>query len=462
MSDLVGALSTANRDRLLTRLAELRDIDRLMREPGQVRPPDPAPALSTAPIRAPAASAKAARGCAPKRIINPVSRQIRCVTKEPEDLMNASKIPAAALAVLVLALNGCASAGKPAAPVSAGSTEAAYGSARALIRALEAHGAPCNRVHVLSAPSQQGAATLADCSGKSDGDTSISTFTGHADAVAFAARMIAADPKDDTEVVGPNWVVNTSPAYAPSVQSAIGGQILTSKNAPAVPATSAPPARTPPATPGPSRPTRVRFIVTGSAPDGVDITYGSDSDNRSPRGGLGIDGSGTAVPWRGSVPFDGSAEYYSISAQLNGSGDIRCKIVVTGPGDAPLTVSHGHSSGSYNICRAQAARQTRPGCTGRTRPEPAAGGDPISRGRARGTMAPCLAFVRAVSAAAPPAATAAHARLQPSQRALSAAATAERHPRSRSKQSTASSSCAITSRCRNGWRPAGRTAKTTR
>jgi hypothetical protein len=44
-----------------------------------------------------------------------------------------------------------------------------------------------------------------------------------------------------------------------------------------------------------------------------------------------------------SVPFDGQAEFYHLSAQLQGAGSIKCKIVVTGPGDAPLT-KHPRSS----------------------------------------------------------------------------------------------------------------------
>jgi hypothetical protein len=270
--------------------------------------------------------------------------------------MKASKIRPAALAVVIMAfaLSGCASHAKASGPARAVSSGATYGSGRALIRVLAADGAPCKRVHVLSAPSQPGMTTLADCSGKSDGDTSVSTFASHADAITFASRMIAMQPGTSAEVVGPNWVVNTVPAYASWVRSAIGGQVFTSRNRPAVQATAAP-VQTAPATPTQASPARVRFIVTGTAPDGADITYGSDADSRTPPGDLGILGTGTAIPWHGSVPFDGSATFYSLSAQLQGSGDIHCKIVVTRPGYVPLTVSHGHASGGYNICRAQAA-----------------------------------------------------------------------------------------------------------
>lgn len=98
----------------------------------------------------------------------------------------------------------------------------------------------------------------------------------------------------------------------------------------------------------PAAPTKVEFIVSGTAPDGIDITYGPDGSQLS--GPSTLDGTATM-----SVPFDGSANYYAIDAQLQGDGSITCKIVVTGPGDSPLTVSSGAASGSYNICSAQAA-----------------------------------------------------------------------------------------------------------
>jgi len=82
--------------------------------------------------------------------------------------------------------------------------------------------------------------------------------------------------------------------------------------------------------------TTVVFTVTGSAPNGVDITYGDDSSNYE----------GT-LPLRVSLPVDDNALYYSVNAQLNGSGSITCKVVI---GDA---VEVGHAVGGYNICSAQ-------------------------------------------------------------------------------------------------------------
>lgn len=140
---------------------------------------------------------------------------------------------------------------------------------------------------------------------------------------------------------------------------------LSAGKTPAAPGSTAVRTTTPAATPAaaqpattsapPHSPTRVRFVVTGTAPGGADITYGSDSDNRNAPGTLGPLGSGAAVPWHGSVPFDGSAQYYAVNAQLESGGDITCKIVVTGPGDVPLTVATGHASGDAAICSAQAA-----------------------------------------------------------------------------------------------------------
>jgi hypothetical protein len=101
------------------------------------------------------------------------------------------------------------------------------------------------------------------------------------------------------------------------------------------------------ASPTPAAATRVEFVVTGSAPDGIDITYGPSGSNF---GGPSVL-NGTA---RMSVPFRADDNFYALSAQLQGAGSIRCKIVVTGPGDDPLTVSHGAASGGYNICSAQA------------------------------------------------------------------------------------------------------------
>ncbi|WP_246561982.1 hypothetical protein [Streptomyces roseirectus] len=88
----------------------------------------------------------------------------------------------------------------------------------------------------------------------------------------------------------------------------------------------------------------VTFKVWGTAPAGalgpLDITYGSDSDNRQ---GRFRNGEFTAT-----LPFDGDALYYTVTAQLQGAGDIDCSVTVDGH------TEKAHASGGYNICHAQA------------------------------------------------------------------------------------------------------------
>lgn len=103
-----------------------------------------------------------------------------------------------------------------------------------------------------------------------------------------------------------------------------------------------------PADTAPPTPTKVEFVVSGTAPDGIDITYGPSGSNFA--GPSTLDGTVTE-----SVPFDGQASFYHLNAQLQGAGSVTCKIVVTGPGDNPTTVSSGGASGGFNICSAQAA-----------------------------------------------------------------------------------------------------------
>ncbi|WP_329215322.1 hypothetical protein OG352_06600 [Streptomyces sp. NBC_01485] len=88
----------------------------------------------------------------------------------------------------------------------------------------------------------------------------------------------------------------------------------------------------------------VTFKVWGTAPagalGGLDITYGSDSDNRK---GAFKNGTFTAT-----LPLDDEALFYTVTAQLQGSGDINCSVTVDGH------TEKGHASGGYNLCNAQA------------------------------------------------------------------------------------------------------------
>ncbi|MEU1044000.1 hypothetical protein ABZ400_02435 [Streptomyces sp. NPDC005897] len=81
----------------------------------------------------------------------------------------------------------------------------------------------------------------------------------------------------------------------------------------------------------------VVFKVWGSAPSGVDINYGSDTDSRSGKG----------LPFEKTLKLDDEALYYTVNAQLMGGGDVNCSVTVNGE------TKKGHASGDYNICTAQ-------------------------------------------------------------------------------------------------------------
>jgi hypothetical protein len=82
---------------------------------------------------------------------------------------------------------------------------------------------------------------------------------------------------------------------------------------------------------------KVVFKVWGSASAGVDITYGSDTDNLQGRG----------LPMTKTLTLKDDAMYYDVTAQLQGGGDIHCSVTVDGQ------TKTGHAAGGYNICSAQ-------------------------------------------------------------------------------------------------------------
>jgi hypothetical protein len=77
--------------------------------------------------------------------------------------------------------------------------------------------------------------------------------------------------------------------------------------------------------------------VWGSAPAGVDITYGSDGTNLQGRG----------LPMEKTLTVDSDALYYQVTAQLQGGGNIHCSITIDG------RTKSGQAQGGYNICSAQ-------------------------------------------------------------------------------------------------------------
>ncbi|MFI9648288.1 hypothetical protein ACIHAA_18575 [Streptomyces sp. NPDC052040] len=81
------------------------------------------------------------------------------------------------------------------------------------------------------------------------------------------------------------------------------------------------------------------FKIWGTAPGGVDITYGSDSDSRQ-----GHFANGT---FEATLPVKKDAMYFDVMGQLSGGGDINCSVTIDG------RTKKGHASGGYNICDAQ-------------------------------------------------------------------------------------------------------------
>ncbi|MFG2776648.1 hypothetical protein ACGFY7_02165 [Streptomyces prunicolor] len=77
--------------------------------------------------------------------------------------------------------------------------------------------------------------------------------------------------------------------------------------------------------------------VWGSAPSGVDITYGSDGTNLQGKG----------LPMSKTMTVNSDALYYQVTAQLQGGGDIHCSITIDGK------TKSGQAQGGYNICSAQ-------------------------------------------------------------------------------------------------------------
>ncbi len=138
----------------------------------------------------------------------------------------------AALILIIAVISVATNSIKPAAAPSTTPTPTAvsYPTVTSLLAAMAAHGATCSAVSIKTGSTVNGAlSTFAECSGVSSGDTAIVMFTDHADAVAYANSMISLnEPLGPTaQVVGPDWTVNTVPAFAAKVVKAIGGQLIT-------------------------------------------------------------------------------------------------------------------------------------------------------------------------------------------------------------------------------------------
>lgn len=144
-------------------------------------------------------------------------------------------LPALLLVIgLGIGLSSLGGGGKPsrASSRSSGSTApkvARYSDVESLLAAMAVKGAVCTGVSFVSHGTVPGSINpYAECSGSSNGDTSMSLFTSHAAALDYAKTQLGVGKSLNSataEVVGPNWVGNTVPSFAAKVQRAVGGQI---------------------------------------------------------------------------------------------------------------------------------------------------------------------------------------------------------------------------------------------
>jgi hypothetical protein len=198
----------------------------------------------------------------------------------------------AALILLIVIVNVAAGKSTPTATPTTSTpatpstpTAQSYSNVQSLLAAMTAHGAPCSAVSIKTGSTVGGAlSTFAECSGASSGDTAIVMFTDHPDALAYATSMVTNPITPTAAVVGPDWAVNTSPAFAAKVIKAVGGQLITTPAASA-PVTSAPAAApsastpatstsTPASTPASSAPTATAPAMSAADQQAVEAAQG--------------------------------------------------------------------------------------------------------------------------------------------------------------------------------------------
>lgn len=89
----------------------------------------------------------------------------------------------------------------------------------------------------------------------------------------------------------------------------------------------------------------VTYTCTGSAPDGVDITYGPEGSSYS----------ASSLPFTKTVAMNTGAylkaQYISAQAQLQGSGQVTCTLKLTQNGTTATQT--GTAQGGYNLASAE-------------------------------------------------------------------------------------------------------------
>jgi hypothetical protein len=104
-------------------------------------------------------------------------------------------------------------------------------------------------------------------------------------------------------------------------------------------ATQAAPTSAAPTTPDVEQ---VTFKCTGSTDgNGIDITYGAEGTNDS----------ASSLPFTKTVQLSTTAQYYDVTAQLQGGGNVSCTTTVQSGGQT--VIQTGSASGDYNIASAE-------------------------------------------------------------------------------------------------------------
>jgi hypothetical protein len=138
--------------------------------------------------------------------------------------------------------------------------------------------------------------------------------------------------------------------------------ISATSSGPGSPAAGSPPASGSPSPPTPTMTKQTDTVVFRVQGSGYpSIQYGSDSSNHQATGGYGQLGDGNALPWSATMPYDPGAQYYAVSAQLEGSGSITdsvTEVITTWCSDGThktesFPLANGSASGGYAIATAE-------------------------------------------------------------------------------------------------------------
>lgn len=188
---------------------------------------------------------------------------------------------------------------------------------------------------------------LRSAESKLNGD--VTTLDNTSYVTSAQSAVIVPDLKTISDICGPaTWthvrleVATGTPNGAPTT----------------APTTPAPAATTPPAPAMLSQTDIVVFSVTGTGEPS--IQYGDGATTNNPSDGAGPLSDGNYLPWHASMTYSPGAEYYAVTAQLEGSGSISdtvTEVVTTqcsnGTHTESFPLASGNASGGYGIARAE-------------------------------------------------------------------------------------------------------------